>query len=53
MSIENSAEDNEMDLRQLTLLQQLQEHFSFLADSLGDTLNTFGNSFKQYPTFRQ
>ena len=49
MSIENSAENNESDLRQLILLQQQQQqqqHFSFLASSLGDTFNTFGNSFK-------
>ena len=57
MSIENSAENNESDLRQLILLQQQQQqqqqHFSFPASSLGDTFNTFGNSFKQCLTFRQ
>ena len=50
MSKENNSEDNGGDLRQLILLQQQQqqENFSVLASSLGDTLNTFGNSFKQY-----
>ena len=50
MSKENNAEDNGGDLHQLILLQQQQqqENFSLLASSLGGTLNTFGNSFKQY-----
>ena len=50
MSKENNAIDNGWELRQLILLQQQQkeENFSLLASSLGDTLNTFGNSFKQY-----
>ena len=49
MSKENNAEDNRGNLHQLILLQQQQqqqENFSVLASSLGDTLNTFGNSFK-------
>ena len=52
MSKENNAEDNGGNLHQLILLQQQQqqqqEKFSLLASSLGNTLNTFGNSFKQY-----
>ena len=49
MSKENNAEDNGGDLRQLILLQQQQQkNFSVLASSLEDTLNTLGNSFKQY-----
>ena len=50
MSKENNAEDNGGSLRQLILLQQQQqkENFLPLASSLGDTLNIFGNSFKQY-----
>ena len=50
MSKENNAEGNGGDLHQLILLQQQQqqENFSLLASSLGDTLNSFGNSFKQY-----
>ena len=51
MNKENNAEDNGGNLRQLILLQQKQqqqENFLLLASSLGDTLNTFGKSFKQY-----
>ena len=51
MSKENYTEDNGGDLRQLILLQQRQQkkkNFSLLAISLGDILNTSGNSCKQY-----
>ena len=45
MSKENNAEDTGGDLCQLILLKINISHF--LQCSLGDTLNTFGNSFKQ------
>ena len=50
MSKDNIAVDNGVDLCNLILLQQQQqqENFSLLASSLGDTLNTIGNSFKEY-----
>ena len=50
MNKENNAEGKGGNLRQLILLQQKQQQqeiFLLLASSLGDTLNTFGNSFKQ------
>ena len=51
MGVENSAEDNESDLRQLTLLpqQQQQQHFSFLASSVGGYTKHFWKFFHAVP----